>query len=267
MDRGPRTPIVNDISFDDPCILFALQREARAFLREFRPQQRFPGAPCLARFCGPSWLTVLVLETGVGAARTEAAVKWLLGQPVLGNVPYRPKVILSAGFCGALQEQSKVGDVILATEIADTDGNRWPTTWPGELPAGEWRPPLHRGRMLTTHGLAASAEEKQTLGRQHEALAVDMEAAVVARRCSKQGIPFGCVRAVSDEMSTSLSPKLLPLVASGRVSPFKAAATLATSPGLAKEMWWLAKQTQHASEQLGKALGELLTLTLPFSVE
>src|SRR5262249_43038152 len=153
--------------------------------------------------------------TGVGAARTEAAVKWLQGQPVLGNVPYRPKILLSAGFCGALQEESRVGDIILATEIADADGNRWPTTWPGELPPGEWRPPLHRGRVLTVPGLASSPEEKRNLGRQHEALAVDMEAAAVARLCGKQGIPFGCVRAVSDDVRTALSPKLLPLVSTG----------------------------------------------------
>jgi adenosylhomocysteine nucleosidase len=258
---------VNDISFDDPCILFALRREARGFLREFRPQQRFPGAPCPARFCGPSWLTVLVLETGIGAARTEAAVKWLLGQPEFGNVPYRPKLILSAGFCGALQDQSQVGDIILATEIADADGNLWPTTWPGELPPGEWRPPLHRGRVLTVPSLVSSPEEKRNLGQRHEALAVDMEAVAVARLGGKQGIPFGCVRAVSDDVRTALSPKLVPLVATGRVSPLRTLAAVASSPRLGGELWRLAKQTQHASEQLGKALGELLTLTLPFSVE
>jgi adenosylhomocysteine nucleosidase len=258
---------VNDISFDDPCILFAIRREARGFLREFRPQQRFPGAPCLARFCGPSWLTVLVLETGIGTARTEAAVKWLLGQPEFGGVPYRPKLILSAGYCGALQEESQVGDVILATEIMDAEGNRWPTTWPGELPPGEWRPPLHQGRVLTVAELVADPKAKRVLGPQHGALAVDMEAAAVARQCSKQGVPFGCVRAVSDDVRTALSPKLVPLVVSGRVSLSRTLAALVAAPRLGGELWRLAKQTQRASEQLGKALGELLTLTLPFSVE
>jgi hypothetical protein len=42
---------------------------------------------------------------------------------------------------------------------------------------------------------------------------------------------------------------------------------VASSPRLGGELWRLAKQTQYASEQLGRALGELLTLTLPFSVE
>src|SRR5207244_944886 len=107
-----------------------MRRESAAFRREFRPQQRFPGAPCWARFCGPAWLTVLVLETGIGPARVAAAVDWLLGTPVLGNLPYRPRVVLSAGYSGALQDGYRVGDVVLATEVADLDGNRWPVTWP-----------------------------------------------------------------------------------------------------------------------------------------
>ena len=47
----------------------ALRRESHAFRQEFRPHQRFLGAPCRAWFCGPAWLTVLVLETGIGRAR------------------------------------------------------------------------------------------------------------------------------------------------------------------------------------------------------
>src|SRR5207245_1889826 len=124
---------VTELAFNDPCILFPLRREARPFLREFHPRQRFPGASCWARFCGPAWLTVLVLETGIGADRTATALDWLLSQPVLGNVPYRPKLILSAGFAGALQENRKVGDVILASEVADSEGKVWPVNWPGEL--------------------------------------------------------------------------------------------------------------------------------------
>src|SRR5215831_11620071 len=105
--------MTNDqLTFADPCVVFALGREAAPFLREFRPQQRFRGSPCRARFCGPAWLTVLVLETGVG---------------------------------GALRSGLRVGDVVLATEVADADGNVWPATWPDPLPPGEWRPPLHRG--------------------------------------------------------------------------------------------------------------------------
>src|SRR5438874_8175661 len=137
-----------------------MSRESAAFRREFRPQQRFPGAPCRATFCGPAWLSVLVVETGMGRARTESALDWLLGWPQLDGVAYRPRVVLSAGFAGALQPGYRVGDVLLATEVADAGGGRWPTTWPDDLPEGRWEPPLHRGRLLTVPHMVAGPRDK-----------------------------------------------------------------------------------------------------------
>jgi adenosylhomocysteine nucleosidase len=255
---------MSDITFDDPCLLFALRRESSAFRREFCIQQRFPGAPCWARFCGPSWLTVLLGETGLGAARMENALQWLLGRPMLENVPYRPKLVLSAGFSGALDDTLRLGDIVLATEVADLDGNRWPTPWPGELPPGAWRPPLHRGRLLTVARLIGTAEEKRALGREHQAVAVDMETATIARLCSRREVPFGCVRVISDASDTPLSPQLAALLADGRVAPLRLAAAVLRSPRLLRELWRLARHTRFAAEQLGAALGELLTLTLPW---
>jgi adenosylhomocysteine nucleosidase len=251
--------------FDDPCILFALGREASAFLREFRPQERFTGAPCRARFCGPAWLSVCVLETGVGTERAEQAAAWLLDGPTHGGVPYRPKVVLCVGYAGALRENFRPGDVILATEVVDTEGGIWPATWPGELPPGEWRPPLYRGRVVTTSQMVTRPERKAELGQRHDALVVDMESAAVAKQCHQRGVPFGCVRVVSDDLKTSLSPRLAGLVSGGRVSPWAFAALLATSPWLMGDLWRLAAWTRLASENLGKSLGELLTLTLPWA--
>jgi len=251
------------IVFDDPCIIFALGREARPFLREFRPHQRFPGSPCRARFCGPAWLTILSLETGIGPARAAAALDWLLAGPMLENVPYRPKLVLSAGFSGALHHSFQIGDIILATEVLDLDGNRWPTTWPGELPSGEWRPPLHRAPLLASHRLIGDPAEKRRLGEQHGAAAVDMETAAIARRCTAKGVPFGCVRAISDRVDTPLSPGLAAALSEGRVSPLRLAAGLLRSPRMLGELWRLARDTRLAAQHLGTALGEVLTLTLP----
>jgi nucleoside phosphorylase len=255
---------MNEIAITDPCVLFALQREAGAFLQEFRPQQRFPGAPCRARFCGPEWLTVLVVETGIGKDRTEEALRWLLSEPLLVNVPYRPKVVISCGFAGALQADLQVGDLILATEVVDTEGHSWPAPWPGDLPAGDWQPPLKRGRLLTTTHLVSDPAKKQELGQRHQALAADMESAVVASSCSRQEIPFGCLRVVSDRIDTPISPQLVSLLSGPKVTWLNLAAMLVRSPLTAAELWRLAKATKLAGQQLAKALGELLTLTLPW---
>jgi len=255
---------MNDIAITDPCLLFALEREARSFLQEFRAQQRFSGAPCRARFCGPEWLTVLVMETGIGKNRTEEALHWLLAKPVLGNVPYQPKVIISCGFAGALQPDLQIGDLILATDVVDIEGHAWPAPWPGDLPSGDWRPPLRRGRLLTTAQLLSGPSQKQELGLRHQALAVDMESAVLASLCSRQAIPFGCLRAISDRLDTALSPQVISLVSGAGISWLRLAAMLARRPHLTSELWRLAQDSRFASRQLAKGLGELLTLTLPW---
>jgi len=257
----------SDIVINDPCVLFALRREGHYFRREFRPHTRFTGGPCRAWFCGPSWLTVLVVETGVGTAATERALSWLLGEPQLGNVPYRPKLVLSAGFAGALKPDLRVGDLVLATESADARGDTWRTTWPGDLPPGEWQPPLRRGRLLTTSALVGDPQQKQLIGQRHDALTVDMESATVARLCCEHGVPFGCLRGVSDDVTTPLSPQLVEVLSSGRVTAWRLLRSIARRPRLVGEFWRLAKDTRLAARQLGLGLGEVLTLTLPWMAD
>jgi nucleoside phosphorylase len=250
---------VTEPTHDATCILFALARESHFFRRRFPPRERLRGAPGRAWLCGPEARTVLAVETGIGAARAEVALRWLLARPV-GAISSHPTVIISAGFSGALQDGFQVGDVVLATEVADPEGNRWPATWPGEA-----RPPWHRGRLLTVPRLAGDPAEKRRLGREHGAAAVDMESAVVARLCREHGVAFGCVRAISDDVHTSLSPRLVALLSGGRVSPARVLAALLASPRLAGELWRLARHTRRAADLLAKALADLLPLLGPAS--
>jgi adenosylhomocysteine nucleosidase len=242
-----------------------LKQERRSFCREFHPHQRFGGAPCWARFCGPAWLSVLVLETGVGRVRTEQALSWLLGKPLLTNLAYKPKLVLAAGYCGGLEPSLRTGDLVLATDVLDADtGSSWETTWPLQLPDGPWDPPLHRGRLVTVPHLAARPDQKRALAQQFGAVVVDMESAFLARLCYQAEVPFGCLRVVLDEMDTPLSPRLLSILSSGSPSPWRMAAAVLAAPRLAAELWPLAKKANYASARLGKALGEVLTLTLPW---
>ena len=112
--------------------------------------------------------------------------------------------------------------------------------------------------------ITSSPEEKRSLAQQHGAVAADMETSVVARWCSERRVPFGCVRVISDDLHTPLPPKLAAVIHGSRVSPYRLMMALLASPRLACEMRRLATQTHLASEQLGTALGELLTLTLPW---
>ncbi|HEY7423230.1 MAG TPA: hypothetical protein VH682_03215 [Gemmataceae bacterium] len=234
------------LAITDPCVVFALRRESMYLRRRFPIQQRFPGAPCHAQFRGSPPLTVLMLETGLGAAAMETALRWCLNTPHFGIVPYRPRFVLSAGFSGALQPGQHVGDRILATEIIDQAGNRWPTHCPDYL--GEVA--HSRGRLLTVTELVGDPRTKQYLGERYEAMAVDMETAVVARLCQEYGVPFACLRVISDDLNTPLSPRLVELLRWGCVAPPRLAWTVLQHPSLIRELWRLAGQTRFAARQL-----------------
>jgi uridine phosphorylase len=246
-----------------PCIIFPLRREALPFRRRLRPNLPVSGVPCHARLCGPPSGVVLVVETGIGRWPTEAALNWLLGGPLLiGDAHYRPQFVISAGFCGALADGYHVGDVLLATEVSDISGRVWKTTWPGTERPGKAMPKVHKARLLTVSRLVTLPDEKTALGNLHGAAAVDMEGAFLAECCSRHGVAFGVVRVVSDEAQTPLSPQLVSVFTSNRVSAWQISKAVALSPRLAAELCRLARHTRLAARQLGTALWELLQTSL-----
>jgi hypothetical protein len=98
-------------------------------------------------------------------------------------------------------------------------------------------------------------------------MAVDMESFTVARWCRQRGIPFGSIRVISDDYETSFSPALQRVLSTGEANAWRFLAAGLRSPGVMIELLRLARHTRLAGKQLGKALGELLTLTLPFGAE
>lgn len=265
-----------------PCVVFALRREAMYFHRAYPFQQRFPGAPCRARIGGSQeWVgkgkpepfrspdgflradtfiryhfrpSIVTMETGVGAAAMESALRWCLSDPHVYPMSYRPRFVVSVGFSGALQAEQRVGNLLAATEIVDDQGQRWPAIFPQEWTNRD----IAAGRLLTMPELIVDPREKQRLGREHQALAVDMESAAVARLCHEHHIPFACLRVISDDWNTPLSPHLLDLLQQGRVSVPRLAARVLRHPRLLGELWRLAAQTRRAAHQLVKPLTDLV---------
>ena len=230
-----------------PCVVFALRREAMHFRRIYPVQERFAGAPCRAQLRGPPGQTVLMLETGLGAAAMEAALLWCLRSPRVGDLSYRPRFVVSAGFSGALHPEQRVGDLILATEIVDEYGGFWRAD---DLPGMLLEAAVSRGRLLTVTRLVAKPEEKRHLGREYQALAVDMETATVARLCRQHDVPFACLRVISDDWNTPLSPHLVELLQGGHVSMLRLIGAVLRHPRILREMGLLAAQTRMAARRL-----------------
>jgi adenosylhomocysteine nucleosidase len=95
--------------------------------------------------------------------------------------------MISTGLCGALDPSLRVGDIV--------------------VPAGpvvEARAGCVRGAVHSIDHVAVTSLEKRMLRNATGAIAVDMEAAAVERRAAEWGLPFVCIRAVSDRAGDTL---------------------------------------------------------------
>jgi adenosylhomocysteine nucleosidase len=119
---------------------------------------------------------LLLIANGVGVARSAAAVD--------AAGPWKPEALASTGFCGALDPQLKIGDIV-AAECVVHGAQRYATAQAGG-PA-----------VVTTDRVVQTAAERRNLFATGAA-AVDMEAAGVASRAMALNLPFFCVKAVSD---------------------------------------------------------------------
>ena len=63
-----------------------------------------------------------------------------------------------------------------------------------------------------------------------------------------------------------VSQRVMTFLEGGTASPWRIVAELARHPGLVPELLRLGRDTKRASHQLAAALGELLTLTLPWDL-
>lgn len=109
-----------------------------------------------------------------------------------------PAIVLSTGFCGALDPSLRTGDIFAAQEVFDaSEGRRFPAALP-QTPQV-----FHQGRLWSQDRVAVSAREKSAL-RQQGADAVDMEAAAVAAEAARRNAGFYCIRVVSDSAAQTL---------------------------------------------------------------
>ena len=137
---------------------------------------------------------------------------------------FQPKLVIAAGFCGALAPHLVVGDIVTSP------------------------------RIVTVNSLVATPEAKRRLADQTGAEAVDMESAEVAAVCAEYGVPCLAIRAVSDTVDTALSPGLVRLLSGGNVSVWKAIRALVRRPAMLGEFRRLARDTKLAANKLAEEL-------------
>ena len=136
-----------------------------------------------ARFARLGGHELLLVANGAGARRAASAVDAAADL-------FHPDAVVSTGFCGALDPQFRVADVVVATSVVSADRSYQ------ALPVSSTTP-HHAGVVCSIDRVAQTAEEKRRL-RAGGAIAVEMEAAGVAARAESRGLPFYCIRVVTD---------------------------------------------------------------------
>lgn len=182
---------------------------------------------------------VIAVANGAGHDRARAAI---------AAVEFlQPSALVSIGTCGALDSSLEIGNVFVPTEIR-AGGRKW-------IPTRLVGPASKHGPLISVAKIAATASEKSQL-RATGALVVEMESAGVADASERLGVPFYCVRVVSDladqDFANDFNKVLMP---DGRFNiPALLLNALAKPLSRLPELYSLAKRTALASNNLGEFL-------------
>jgi adenosylhomocysteine nucleosidase len=154
---------------------------------------------------------------------------------------YSPGEVMSVGIAGALDETLHVGEVFTPRTVIDArDGSR------SDIENGSGT--------LVSFTSVANPDQKAKLGRAYGAVAVDMEAASVARGAETHGLRFSAVKAISDEAELVL-PRFDAFIAhDGHFRTAAFVAFLALRPWHWPAVLRLARNTSRAAANLCEAL-------------
>lgn len=126
---------------------------------------------------------MMAITNGAGAERAARAVDAGLRAGAV-------RTVCSTGFCGALDDSLGIGDIFAATSVRSRG-----LEFQALKPIARAR--YTAGILASIDHVAGTALEKRQL-RQTSAMAVEMEAGGVAAKAAELGLPFYCIRAVSD---------------------------------------------------------------------
>lgn len=139
-------------------------------------------------------LSFVLIISGVGIKKAKNAAH-------LAITRFKPGIILATGFSGALQEDLKVGDILIGTAVVSLL-NQDKIDLFSDIPKIPFY--FRKGLLLSESSFASSSREKIELSERSEALAVDMETWGVAGVTSEHGARAVSCRVVSDALHHSL---------------------------------------------------------------
>jgi len=196
------------------------------------------------KWCGRR---VVIAECGLGVKAAAQATADVIAM-------HHPAWVVSVGFAAALVDHVRRGHILMADRVVN------PTQ--RELAVGLKLDPrvlaatkgLHVGRLLTIDRLVHKPDQKQALGREHAALACDMETWAVAEVCQREKTRFLSVRVISDGLDDRWPPEIETLLDqrswAGKLGA--AAGAMWKRPAWVKDLLRLQEQAELASTRLAQ---------------
>jgi adenosylhomocysteine nucleosidase len=189
------------------------------------------------REAGDEWIAACA-----GMGRAAAARAW-------AEIEKDGKIdcALSVGWAGALREDLATGRAYRVDGVIDA---RTSEKFPAAQSSG--------GCWLVTVDAVAGPEEKRRLAEEHGAALVDMEAAAVAALARARGVPFFCVKAVSDSRDEDLPDLDRFIDPSGAFRPFRFAVYALGRPWMWPSLIRLGKNSNKAARGLKHSIASIL---------
>ena len=241
-------------------IITAMPEETRAVLKAAGPAESRNIGGFKAFHCPTPHHGLLVVESGMGFRNAAAAAEALLGET-------RPDLLISAGFCGGIAPELRVGDVAVSVGLCMVAGGTVQQV-PVEIAAAGRnfiaRQSVTDLRVFAslfagTQSIMAKRELAPLLPPDAPCPVVEMESGAIAIVAVENSIPFFGIRTVSDPADEELGFSLEEFTDRHlRIRPHKVALTILRKPWIMPQLIRLARNSRCAADSLSRAIARLL---------
>jgi uridine phosphorylase len=229
-------------------VTFALPAESSAFIRLLKGLQR-DGAVVRGNVEHRTpnkrrTVSLAVLHTGVGAAKCAQRVRDFLSNE-------KPELLIASGFCGGTTGELQPGDLVIAENASGAELLQKAR----DILAG-----ARVGKIHSADRIIDPAADRYAIGREHGAIAVDMETETIARLCAAESIPILALRVVSDSPAVPFPapPNVLFDIEKQRTDFSLLFSYIARNPASALRLAQFSKQIAGAKTKLADALCAVL---------
>lgn len=237
-------------------VVAALQDEITPLLQRVQAEQLAEVGGSPVRLAKAEGREFILAQSGPGRTRAQ-----LVGNYLIKNHPLTS--LISIGFCGAVREGPKPGDIVVGDASCAQGIDRIYACHLSLIAAAKSAMESHNvlhltGALMTAAVIVGEPEAKAEVGRTSpDVVAVDMETYWLSEIAHAHDVPFGIMRVILDDV-TDWVPDVSLVDETGVVQRAKAMGYLMQHPNRAPAMIKLGSSVPKASASLASAVLQLV---------